>query len=82
MCVQRFTQQFSKQNIATMASGGQGPSFRFYFHAQLLTGSQRILVEMLVNTAAGSIGITLKSNAQADAVTKFSSLLTQALNSF
>ena len=80
--MQRFTQQFGKHHIATMASGGQGPSFRFYFHAQLTTGSHRILVEMIVNTSAGSVGITLKSNAPGDAVTKFCSVLTQSLNSF
>ena len=79
--VQRFTQTFSRMQTATMASGGQPPNFRFYFHAQLASASSRILVEMIANTTAGSLAVSLKSDASKDIVTSYSNLLKQTLNS-
>lgn len=79
--MQRFTQTFSRIQTATMASGGQAPNFRFYFHAQLDSGGNRILVEMMANTASGNVAVTLKSDASKDAVTAYSDLLRQTLTS-
>ena len=79
--MQRFTQVFGKQHIATMASGGQPPNFRFYFHAQPASGSSRILVELIVSTSAASIAATLKSDAPGTDVVDFSQRLTEILSS-
>jgi hypothetical protein len=48
-CMQRISQAFQQKAIATMASGGQPPSFRFYLHAQQTDGT-RFLVELLADT--------------------------------
>ena len=64
-----------------MASGGQAPNFRFYFHAQPLSGEGRFLVEAIINTAAGSASVTLKSDAAASHVAPFCDLLKGAMDS-
>lgn len=64
-----------------MASGGQQPNFRFYFHAQLTNEDVRLLVEMIVNTAAGTLSMTVKSDASASTVSKFAALLSETVNS-
>ena len=51
--------------IATMASGGSAPLYRFYFHARpaasLLQQQQPILMEVIVDKSAGTANITVKS---------------------
>ena len=64
-----------------MASGGQPPNFRFYFHAAPAGASGRFMLEMLVNTAAGSASVTVKSDAAADRVPLFTELLKSSLSS-
>ena len=59
-CMQDFCRRAASLGIATMASGGAAPMFRFYFHAKPIGGQQPILVEALVDKAAGSAGITVK----------------------
>lgn len=64
-----------------MASGGQPPNFRFYFHAQQAAADARFLVEMLVNSAAGTAAVTVKSDAGGQAASSFSQILRSALSS-
>jgi len=64
-----------------MASGGQAPNFRFYFHAQPSSAEGRFLVEAIVNTAAGTASVTVKADAAANHVAPFCELLKGAMES-
>lgn len=79
--MQGFCQQFGHANIATMASGGTAPTYRFYFHAQPSSGSGRFLVEMLANTSSQSVAITVKSDADPQLLPLFEAVLKSRLSS-
>jgi hypothetical protein len=79
MLAQDFCRHMAAANIATMASGGQAPMYRFYFHAQQLGTGTRILVEALVNKTAGNASVTVKSSDVAVA-SAFSDVLRMSFN--
>eukprot|EP00884_Botryococcus_braunii_P006125 jgi/Botrbrau1/15513/Bobra.0225s0004.1 len=76
---QDFCRHLAASNIATMASGGQAPMYRFYFHAQEAGTGTRVLVEVIVNKTAGNASVTVKSS-DVGLASSFSDLLRTCLN--
>ncbi|GIL46366.1 hypothetical protein Vafri_3358 [Volvox africanus] len=57
-----FTQHMTQAYIHTIASGGQAPSFRYYFYGQNGGPSAALyLVEMLLRSDSGNIQVTVKT---------------------
>jgi hypothetical protein len=71
-------QAMSSRRILTMASGGQGGQFKFYFYAR--AESSLFLVEMLVDSASGAASFKAKSNADQEQVQAFGRLLSSAFS--
>lgn len=47
-------------SIATMASGGASPLFKFYFFCQAADGNARALIETIVNKTTSLASMTFK----------------------
>lgn len=61
VCIlQDLNRRMAAASIYTMASGGNAPAYRCYLHAQSQAGA-RLLVELLLNSAAGSANLTVKA---------------------
>ena len=59
--LQAFLQAASSMGIATMASGGKAPVFRFYMYAKPRAKAEFLLVETVVDKGAASATVTVKS---------------------
>jgi len=59
---QDFCRHAAARGIATMASGGAPPMYRFYFHAQPAAGAGRILVEAIVSKPGALASVTIKAD--------------------
>jgi hypothetical protein len=78
--MQDFCRKAASQGIATMASGGRAPLFRFYFYAKPVSSDAVLLVEVLVDKSAGSASVTVKSRDAAN-VQAFVELVRSCLES-
>lgn len=78
--LQDFCGRLGAQGIATMASGGRAPLYRFYFHARPAGGQQPVLAEVLVDKTAGSASVTVKC-ADARLMQPFSDMFRRCLDS-
>ncbi|GLC44199.1 hypothetical protein PLESTB_000752500 [Pleodorina starrii] len=57
-----FTQHMTQAYIHTIASGGQAPSFRYYFYGQNAGPSGALyLVELLLRSDSGNMTVTVKT---------------------
>ncbi|GIL71417.1 hypothetical protein Vretimale_2716 [Volvox reticuliferus] len=57
-----FTQHMTQAYIHTIASGGQAPSFRYYFYGQNAGPSAALyLVELLLRSDSGNMQVTMKT---------------------
>ncbi|EFJ51657.1 hypothetical protein VOLCADRAFT_56821 [Volvox carteri f. nagariensis] len=57
-----FTQHMTQAYIHTIASGGQAPSFRYYFYGQNAGQSAALyLVELLLRSDTGNMQVTVKT---------------------
>ncbi len=61
--MQRFCRHMAAANIATMASGGAAPLFKFYFYCQAAEGSGRALMEVLVNKSSSQASVVFKAES-------------------
>ena len=77
--LQAFLQNASSMSIATMASGGKAPVFRFYMYAKPQTKPAFLLVETIVDKGAGSATVTIKSE-DTSSVQAFAELYRSCLN--
>lgn len=68
--------------FATMASGGAPPAMKFYFYGASADGGGLFLVEAVVNPAACSAHVTVKTDAGADRAAAAEGILAAALASF
>ena len=59
--LQGFLQAATSMGIATMASGGKAPVFRFYMYAKPQAKAEFLMVETIVDKGAGSATVTIKS---------------------
>ncbi|KAK9826712.1 hypothetical protein WJX81_000377 [Elliptochloris bilobata] len=59
---QDFCQHAAARGIATMASGGAPPMYRFYFHAKPAGAAARILVEAIVSKPGALASVTIKAD--------------------
>lgn len=51
------------RHLATIASGGAAPTYRFYFHAQHAPpAAHRYLVEVIASKPSSSLAVTVKSD--------------------
>ena len=78
--MQGFLQSASSMGIATMASGGKAPVFRFYMYAKPQVKAEFLLVETIVDKSAGSATVTIKSE-DASSVPAFADVYRSCLNS-
>eukprot|EP00195_Chlamydomonas_chlamydogama_P008244 CAMPEP_0202904088 /NCGR_PEP_ID=MMETSP1392-20130828/27835_1 /ASSEMBLY_ACC=CAM_ASM_000868 /TAXON_ID=225041 /ORGANISM="Chlamydomonas chlamydogama, Strain SAG 11-48b" /LENGTH=846 /DNA_ID=CAMNT_0049591569 /DNA_START=246 /DNA_END=2786 /DNA_ORIENTATION=+ len=76
-----FCQHMTQAYIMTMASGGQPPTFKYYFYSQVADSGALVLVEVVVRTDACSASITFKSEA-VEAMPQFMELWTNCLAGF
>ncbi|EIE24642.1 hypothetical protein COCSUDRAFT_62071 [Coccomyxa subellipsoidea C-169] len=61
MCMSKdFCRRVGAVGIATMASGGVAPTFRFYMYAKPTGSPSTVLLEAIVDKSAGSASVTLK----------------------
>jgi len=70
------------RGFATMASGGAPPAIKYYFYAQAADGSGLFLVEAVVNPAARSAHVVLKTDAGAARGAAAEEILAAAMSSF
>lgn len=52
-------------NIATMASGGASPTYKFYFFCQAADGSARALMETIVSRSTSQATVVVKAENSA-----------------
>lgn len=78
---QALLRHMASNSIACMASGGNAPSFRFFFYAQSAGASGFFLVELIVNTAKGTASSKVKAE-QGHLVEPFLQMYRTALQSF
>ncbi|GMH39668.1 hypothetical protein BSKO_07566 [Bryopsis sp. KO-2023] len=80
---QSFCQHMKSGHIQTMASGGGGALYKYYFYAQPM-GSPSVwfLVEMIANTASREARITIKSQDAQTAAGQFADYFKSHLNQF
>ncbi|GLI59252.1 hypothetical protein VaNZ11_001098 [Volvox africanus] len=77
-----FTQHMTQAYIHTIASGGQAPSFRYYFYGQNAGPSAALyLVELLLRSDSGNIQVTIKT-ADSAALPAFLELWSACLTGF
>lgn len=77
--LQGFLQSASSMGIATMASGGKSPVFRFYMYAKPQARAEFLLVEAVVDKSAANVTVTIKSE-NAPSVPAFADLYRSCLN--
>ncbi len=77
--LQDFCRKTGAAGIATMASGGVAPTFRFYMYAKPTGGSAMVLTEAVVDKTMGSASVTLKC-ADAAPVQPFAELFRRQLD--
>jgi hypothetical protein len=70
------------RGFATMASGGAPPAMKFYFYAQAADGGGLFLAEAVVNPAACSAAVTVKTDAAPDRAAVAEAMLVATLASF
>lgn len=80
LLLQGFSQLASSLGIATMASGGKAPVFRFYMYAKPQGKGSFHLLETIVDKSAASAAVTIKSE-DASSVPAFADLYRSCLNS-
>ncbi|BDA42681.1 beta-adaptin-like protein A [Coccomyxa sp. Obi] len=74
-----FCRKTGAAGIATMASGGVAPTFRFYMYAKPTGSSSMVLTEAIVDKSIGSASVTLKC-ADAAPVQPFAELFRRQLD--
>ncbi|XP_024520729.1 beta-adaptin-like protein A isoform X1 [Selaginella moellendorffii] len=81
---QPLLRHMQEKSVQCMASGGQSPTFKFFFFAQKadgMPGTGFFLVECLVHTSAGKASVKVKSE-DSTFTAAFSDLFKSALSSF
>ncbi|GMJ15887.1 Adaptor protein complex protein 4B [Hibiscus trionum] len=78
---QALIRHMQSHSIHCIASGGQSPSFKFFFFAQKMDSSSNYLVECIINTSSAFARITIKADDQSTSEV-FSTLFQSALSKF
>lgn len=78
---QSLLRHMQAHSIHCIASGGQSPTFKYFFFAQKAGDTSTFLVECIVNTSASKAQIKIKADDQSTS-NAFSDLFQSALSKF